>query len=275
MTAAKIYQNAPIVLVSFEIELQTLGPIEQEIFAQIGVILKDTLPERFEMKGHHFAFDPSKEKEPNFEELTSPRWSSRDRRTHCSIFSSPINPPGTFETSCVFETTNYKGYQSLRELTSKVMAIVFTSSKVQKVNRMGIRYLDEIRAPLDAEGTVKWSDWVAKSLLQELPELSRLLLENGVRQTAVAYQIGSDAFLRLRYGASEGYEFSGSENFKRLTPNPGPYFLLDIAVDQNVQRQLAESAMLDLMDEMHKPVREVFESLITEKLRKEVLENGS
>ena len=57
-------------------------------------------------------------------------------------------------------------------------------------------------------------------------------------------------------------------------PAPGPFFLLDIDSfwqPSEVSPTLELNSVLGELDELHMPVREMFESLITEKLRKEVL----
>lgn len=276
MKSRKVYPNAPIALVSYEVELETQGQIEHEVFADVGRSISHYLPERKEILGHQITIDGSAPGEPEFEEVSSPRWSARDKRTHLSFYTSPAGVGGDLRSTAVFETTDYQGFERFYDLVSLVLDRLFGSERIKKVNRMGLRYLDEIRVPIEDDADfVNWGDWIAPGLLLSVQEVQELLLPRGFRQTSVVYQMAEDTFLRMRFGPGDGYEFSGSEEFRRELPTPGPYFLLDLAIDSTVGELIPAKTVLERLEQIHRPIREVFENLITEKLRNEVLESDN
>ena len=63
-------------------------------------------------------------------------------------------------------------------------------------------------------------------------------------------------------------------DLKRSTPAPGPYFLLDIDSFWTPSDDVPvfdEDKIVSVCDDLHSPVRDMFEGLITERLRQEVL----
>lgn len=81
----------------------------------------------------------------------------------------------------------------------------------------------------------------------------------------------------LRYGAQDDYVIGSTPQLRRPLPTPGPLFKLDIDSFENQEElvpEFAVDAILSVCDRLHEPVAGVFEAVITEKLRKEVLRNA-
>ncbi|APT96099.1 hypothetical protein CSTAT_12795 [Corynebacterium stationis] len=274
METKNVYPNAPIVLVALEIDLETDEALTLQAVNLISGRLKNRLPERAELPGYSVSFNVAEEAEPDLDKVVSWRWSSRDKRTHFSIRQAPHPVDRGIDVSLSFELTDYAGYENLRELVKNSVAAVMETLSVRVVNRVGLRYLDEIRVPSPSEGdSIVWSDWVKDSLVREIDEVSSLILDGGVKQNSVAYQIAEDTFLHMRYGALEGFAFTGSDDFRRELPTPGPFFLLDLAIEKTVGTNSDLDSLLEIIDRAHEPIREIFELLITDKLRQEVLNN--
>jgi uncharacterized protein (TIGR04255 family) len=79
----------------------------------------------------------------------------------------------------------------------------------------------------------------------------------------------------MRFGAAEGYAVNpeGPLRIRRVS-NPGPYFLLDVdsfwANDEDLL-DFSTETLMEKCDHLHRPIRAIFESVITEQLRDEVL----
>ena len=83
--------------------------------------------------------------------------------------------------------------------------------------------------------------------------------------------------MALRYGPNEGYAVEPGGELKRPTPVPGPFFLLDIDsfwMPGEGDSEFDVDGLMAISDDLHTPVRELFENLITEELREEVLRRG-
>ena len=85
-----------------------------------------------------------------------------------------------------------------------------------------------------------------------------------------------DHALVLRYGAQSDYAVQSTPDLRRPLPPPGPLFKLDIDSFWQAADEVPEfdaELILRQADALHEPVRGVFESVITDRLREEVLRN--
>ena len=142
--------------------------------------------------------------------------------------------------------------------------------------RLGLRYIDEIRIPDTVPVNETWADWVDGSLLGPAPMGSRLGLLAAEWQGLVRFDAGPGRSIVLRYGPREGYAVDPGGDLKRPTADSGPFFLLDIDSFWTPTGEIPEfdsGRILAVVDELHAPVSQLFESLITERLRSEVLRN--
>ena len=136
------------------------------------------------------------------------------------------------------------------------------------VERIGLRYIDEIRVPAENGGSAPvWNQWVDASLLGPAHIGADLGLAPAVNEGVFVFSGSSDHAVVLRYGAQSGYAVQSTPDLRRPLPPPGPLFKLDI--DSFWQELILRQA-----DALHEPVRGVFESVITDRLREEVLRNG-
>jgi len=193
---------------------------------------------------------------------TAQRFSSRDRSTAVTFRSGAV----------VVETTRYRQYEDLREVIGLALRAREAAGPVDGVLRVGLRYIDEIRTPAE-DGPLGWSEWVDPSLLGPAPLATVHGLQVSQWQGLVMFTGSNDAQLLLRYGPGEGYAVDPGGELRRPAPAPGPFFLLDIDNFWSPEPvpDFTVAALLQRCDDLHKPVLGLFESLITEKLRKEVL----
>jgi len=214
---------------------------------------------------------------------TSPRFTSRDRTTSVTFHSEAL----------VLETTRYGRFERLLDLLTLALDARMEVGPLDGLERVGLRYIDEIRVPEAAEEPAAWAAWVDASLLGPAPVVSPLGLRavqwqglavfasglaNPAGETAPAAQgvTGNDGAdsLVLRYGPAVGYAVDPGGELKRSAPPPGPFFLLDIDSFWTPGEQvppLDRDELLTCVQRLHVPVRTLFESLISERLREEVL----
>lgn len=98
------------------------------------------------------------------------------------------------------------------------------------------------------------------------------------RNEGLAVFSGADnSALVLRYGAQKDYAVQSTPDLRRPLPPPGPLFKLDIDSFWQAGDEVPEfdpGFVLARADELHEPVRGVFERLISDRLREEVLRRG-
>ncbi len=194
-----------------------------------------------------------------------PKYFSRDNTIAVSIRSEAI----------IIETTSYIRWEHLRELTSEVLAARQEVDGVDGVERVGLRYIDEIRVPDDPGKD--WASWVDSTLLGPAQAGEPLGLRVAQWHGITVFESGPDRAVALRYGPREGYAVDPGGDLKRPAPAPGAFFLMDIDSFWTPSDGVPEfdiEMLLMMCDKLHAPVRNLFERLITDRLRKEVLRHA-
>lgn len=197
---------------------------------------------------------------------TAPKFFSRDSTTAVTFRREAV----------VVETTKYERYERLRSIVGLALEARQSFDPVDGVDRVGLRYIDEIRVPDAGIDPMSWQPWINSSLLGPVTIGQSLGLTLEQLQGAASFAGGLGRSLVLRYGPREGYAVDPAGELKRTTSPPGPYFLLDIDsfwVTMDETPALEVDWMLGLCDELHSPVRTLFERLITDRLREEILRN--
>lgn len=265
----EIYPNAPIVDMVAEIRFSQCEPLDKIKLRGFTTALGERLPLLAEEPGSVQLPGPGGQLEVSVANgETFPRWSSRDKRTVLTLRQNVL----------ALETTNYPGYRSVRELLEKAVVALERLMVPKGVTRIGLRYIDEIRVPSDGEDPQpKWEEWIDSSLLgPKTVNGCHGLTLLGNQGTAV-FSGEQGTMLVLRYGAQDEYVIPSTPQLRRPMPSPGPLFKLDMDSFQTYDDYIPPfkaDEILETADLLHKPVKNVFEDLITERLREEVLRHG-
>jgi len=194
----------------------------------------------------------------------SPRYLSRDRTTSVTFKTSSIS----------VETTRYLGYETLRKLSRLAILARQEVGQIDGIERLGLRYLNEIRAPEGGSELGSWARWISPLLLGPAEIGDRAVLGPAQMQSVVSFRPSDERALVLRYGVAEGYAVDPGGELKRDTPPPSAFFLIDIDSFWIAGEEIPEFDIEDFLtrsDELHCAVGNIFEAAITDDLRKEVL----
>jgi uncharacterized protein (TIGR04255 family) len=178
--------------------------------------------------------------------------------------------------SLTVETTHYGHWPQFRSILESMIRATTEVLRPNGVTRVGLRYVDEIRTE-NLAGPVEWGDWLSSVALapattQMAAEGWRPLNWSGVAQ----YEIGEDRILVLRYGPQPelpGFLVNPDGPLRRPGPRPaGPFFGLDFDSfwQPSVVPEWGNVDLLEILDELRRPVRVLFDSIITERLVREV-----
>lgn len=265
MKEGEVYPNAPVVLVALEVRHPTADPlthaqrltIKRRLAAHVPIMRTEQLTQ---ITAVQTAGAPTAPPEVRVEEF--PRYFSRDNTLAVSVRAEAV----------VVETTRYVRWEQLRALAVEVLHARQEVGGVDGVERVGLRYVDEIRVP--GGPMHDWAPWVDPSLLGPASVGEQLGLAAAQWQGVTAFAAGPERTVVLRYGPRDGFAVDPGGDLKRSTPTPGPFFLLDIDSFWTPSEGVPEFDVETLRitcDELHAPVRSLFERLITDRLRKEVL----
>jgi len=114
-------------------------------------------------------------------------------------------------------------------------------------------------------------------LLGPAPVGAELNLKVNQWQGVVIFEGAPGHTVIVRYGPREGYAVDPGGDLKRPIPPPAPFFLMDIDsfwIPPDEIPEFEPSTILSLTDKLHEPVGQLYESLITDRLRDEVLRNA-
>lgn len=195
------------------------------------------------------------------------RFSSRDKRTTVTYAPAAVT----------IETTRYDSWKWLRELAGVALAARMDIAPVDGVERIGLRFIDEVRIPGESEPD--WREWVDPQLTAPNLALTPGRLQPLQQQSVVQYKTASpEVLVTLRYGAVDGPSaVQGISLVQADFPPAGPFFLIDTDASwspgqgQDVP-PLEASDVLSRADGLHDHVKELFEASLTQRLREEVLD---
>lgn len=266
----EIYPNAPIVLMVAEIKHVEHKPLDEKQSRIIYEAVKEILPIRDDGEEPRLTFSAASDgslSEPQLVQIKVRRYSSRDKRTVVTISPDAIS----------VKTTQYHRYEDVRQLLKQTLTALVDAVALEGVTRIGLRYIDEIRVPSDNDsGMPKWSEWVDESLVGPRDVGIKQGLSPTESEGTLAFSSGDATRLVLRYGAQNSNVIESTPRLRRPTPSPGPLFKLDIDSywhPENIS-EFTPDQILAKADLLHAPVRSMFEGLITDRLRNEVLRRG-
>lgn len=265
MNEREIYPNAPLRFVAFELRMPTIP----ELAGSEGALpafekLRDVLP---------IIAQPEMTIQISGGEGGPPRIASGplrllDRRRSISAVIGP--------TAIVVENTDYHRYEDFLEVVERTLRAVSETVPIAGMQRVGLRYIDEIRVPT-VEKPADWQGYINPSLLAPLD------VDGDYHATSTTgvteYRVAENQSAALRFGALDGRMVEPSGPLRLKSEEMGPYFLIDIdsfwTAPEAELPEFSIEAVIGTCGELRRPVRSLFESAITDKLREEVLRRGA
>lgn len=263
MSQREVYPSAPLVSVSFELRHPETQPLTSRQRALFKDVVAEALPimRSGQVSSHTIEIGPSA-MTPQVESEEFPKYFDRNTTIVASLLSR----------STILETSQYPGWDSFSNLLLRVCEARNQVSPIDGVERIGLRYIDEIRVP--ATDDPDWSEYLSPSLLgPRFEDSSGLPLKQW--QGAAVYGPAQGRSLVMRHAAGEGFAVDPNGELRRKSPTyPGPFFAIDLDsfwVPESGVPEFSLPLVKETIETLHVPVGETFEQCITERLRQEVL----
>lgn len=250
----EIYPNSPLKLVTFEIRFE---PIELPESATKA--FADALKTEFPIAGP-----------PPHQQLTIGPGGASASSAGARVFDLQRRHAVALGPQVLsYETSAYVRFEDFHALTSTVVATVEALALGPVLVRAGLRYIDEIDEEQLPDGA-RWDQYIDPSLSSSIYHFSSPPTEH---QSAALFDFGEGHRVVLRYGLMRQPAVDPTGPLIIDSPPQGRYFLID--VDSSWEGR-AEGAELSewvgaKLTELHAPVRQLFESTITDELRNDVL----
>lgn len=258
----EIYPHAPLQLVAWEIrtpavpEFQTASGVVNKMSGR----LRDLTPIVSQPEAALLVEGGERSGQPRPES----RQRLMDRQQMMSISFGP--------SATTIETTSYTTFEDFYEVIERVARALESIDQVSGFERIGMRYIDEIRVP-GVDEPSGWTGYISDDLLVR-PALEDASIAS--IQSLTEYRRDSQFAVTVRSGALVGRTVDTTGPLRLQRVEDGPYFLLDID-SYWINRtgdpipEYSVDEILEITTALREPVRALFEASITDKLRDEVL----
>lgn len=256
MADHEVYPNAPLRLVTAEYRFPHSPALaEPHVDARLAKRLDSRLP----------IIEPLEQpRDQSVAERVGFRFLSRNR-----TFAVTVQP-----NRLAIETTDYHTWEEFRD--KKIQYLLSTIcndiGKVSGIERIGLRYINEIRTIDNINQPEDWQSWINKDLLTPIKVASP------TGKSMILGQLGittaENNAIHLWFGIGDGNVIE--EGVFKL-PNgtgKGPFFLLDIDsfwFNQGILDKFDLDNTISISNKLHSPINNLFEKCITEQLRTKVL----
>ncbi|MGH3113283.1 MAG: TIGR04255 family protein, partial [Gaiellaceae bacterium] len=187
-----------------------------------------------------------------------------DRRR---VLSALIGP-----NAIIIENSDYERYEAFIEVVERTLRAVTETASIAGMERVGLRYIDEIRVP-GLTRAREWHGYISPALLGplELDEEFEAVGLSGMTE----YRLSDEHAANVRFGARVGRVVEPSGPLRVTPVEDGPFFLVDIdsfwTAPEAETPEFSPEAVLETCAQLRRPIRALFEAAITDKLRDEVL----
>jgi uncharacterized protein (TIGR04255 family) len=255
--------TTPIALVTMEIRHPATDPLNEASRGELKSLLAEPLP--IERQGQDVAWGmgPGGSPTPATERFV--RYVNRDNTLAASIKSQAV----------VVETTAYSNFDALLDVVMRVVDARSQHSPIVGVERIGLRYVVEVRVPAGGDDGIDWSNWVAEPLLGPHRSAPGGLTLTEWQGAAVFREPQPGKSMIVRYGPGMGQAVDPNYHLRRTLPaEPGPFFLLDIDSFWTPTASIPEydvDATRATFQNLYAPAREVFDEMLTGQPRDDLL----
>jgi uncharacterized protein (TIGR04255 family) len=257
----EIFPSAPLEFVACEIRVPTAPRlVRNDTFEALTDALRDDFPIPEEEQIQTFPViggkDSGVETERRF------RFLSRKRTASAVVARNAIT----------VETTDYQEFGDFRTLVLTVADAVVATTDIVGIERIGLRYIDEIRVPDEIGDASDWRGWISADVVGVLGVADGYTAD--ALQTVVRIAGEDSTGVVLRYAAMVGEGVVGDGPLRRRTPAvSGPFFVIDTDSYRTStgpeMEDFAHDRIAAILDVIHEPVGTLFHRAITDRLREE------
>ncbi len=256
--------TVPVALVTMEIRHPATDSLTESTGRELKHLLAAHLPiERQAQDMSWGMVAPGAAPTPTAERFV--RFVNRDNTVAASMKNQAI----------VIETTDYTTFEALCDIAMLVVDARAQVSSLVGVERIGLRYVLEIRVPVGVDGRVEWSNWIAEPLLGPHRIAPGGLFLTEWQGAAVYREPQPGKSLIIRYGPGFGQALDANYHLRRATQvQPGPYFLMDIDSFWTPSGSIPEynrDELLSTYQGLYAPARSVFQEMLTSRMKDDLL----
>jgi len=173
--------------------------------------------------------------------------------------------------SLTVEHSEYERYGDFRMLLLNILTSLLVVADLSPIERLGLRYIDELHVPADIGTAQQWEPYINKALLAPLDLVSAAKTSN--LGGTLELELNDDRFVNVRYATVRGPATRGGAI--KLRPRPSTSFcLLDTDgfwLPPGGAPLVGADDVLKVCDDLHRAVDDIFDLVVTEHCRNTVL----
>jgi uncharacterized protein (TIGR04255 family) len=257
---AEVFGNAPVVAVIAEVRFTDAPRLRQQATLDaVALAVEGRFPLTEQLTGVNLVNDV-----PGAPPRTEPRHGVRLRNAESTESLTLISSAFTYE------TTNYVGLDAIETAMTVACRALADAQVAPALQRVGLRYINEIRvpkAPADARG---WSTWIDGSLLGPLAITPDHVPSRGIQGVA-GFDLGGRAGLNVQYAAFADGSANLPQHLRRRPFQPGPFFGLDLdgfyEFGADEVARLDADVVNDILTRLQAPIGAAFQRAVTDDAR--------
>lgn len=254
MSGDAAYPNAPVALATLEIRHPATDSPTESSSKELKNLLFEHLP--IERQGQDMAWAMGAGGSPTPTAERFARYVNRDNTLAASLKTQAL----------VVETTAYTDFDSLVDVTMRVIDARSQVSSIVGVERIGLRYVLEARVAVSADGRIDWASGIAEPLLGPQQVTPGGLTLTEWQGAAVYREAQPGKSIIVRYGPGLGQALDPNYHLRRTIPvQPGPFFLLDIDSFWTPVGSIPEydrETVRETFHTLYEPARAVFQEML-------------
>jgi uncharacterized protein (TIGR04255 family) len=258
----EIFPNAPLALVAAEIRFTDAARLrQQQTKDAVTIALEERFPfaEPFQRAEVNLNLVPGGT-QPQIQELLGVVLKNVSNTETLTIMSQ----------SLTYETTAYSNFERLLEAVTAACDALDAAKVRPAVQRIGLRYIDEVRVPDPVTDARQWGRWINDRLVGHLDIGPEDVPVTGT-QSVSTYDLGDGRGLNFRFAALNQGPIVVPQFLERPAITSGPFFVLDFDGFEDFTGQhavpLSAEVVRDSLSTVHVPCGTAFQRSITEEAR--------
>jgi uncharacterized protein (TIGR04255 family) len=259
----EIFPDAPLALVAAEIRFTDAARLrQQQTKDEVTIALEERFP---------FA-EPLQRAEVNLNLVPSGGQPQIQERLGVVLKNTSSTETLTIMSeSLTYETTAYTSFERLLEAVTDACNALDAAKVRPALQRVGLRYIDEVRVPEQVTDVRQWSKWINDRLIGHLEVGPQDVAATGT-QGVSTYDLGEGRGLNFRFAALNQGPIVVPQFLKRPAIPSGHFFVLDFDGFQDFGGQdavpLSAEVVRASLSSVHVPCGAAFQRSITDEARK-------
>ncbi|BBY61496.1 TIGR04255 family protein [Mycolicibacterium sarraceniae] len=170
----------------------------------------------------------------------------------------------------MYETTSYTGLEAIETAIATGCRALVAAKVGSAFQRVGLRFVDEIRVPEPVADSRGWTKWINSGLLGALAITPDYVPARGI-QGIVNFDLGERGSLNVQFAAFKDGAAVVPQHLQRRPFRSGPFFGLDLdgfyEFGQDALVRLDADVASEVLARLHAPIESAFQSAITDDAR--------